>query len=72
MKMKEERKDPIRESIDEQTKSVDLLKTSSKAAAATPLGRTGRKPAFPLNSFEASQATREPDVIGEQKLTIGE
>ena len=28
--------------------------------------------AFPLDSFEASQATREPDVTGEQKITIGE
>ena len=72
MKKNEERKDPIRESIDEQKKSVDLLKSSSKAAAATPPGRTGRKPAFPLDSFEASQVTREPDVTGEQMITIGE
>ena len=28
--------------------------------------------AFPLDSFEASQATREPDVTGEQKITIRE
>ena len=46
--------DPIGESVDELKKTVDLLKSSSKAAAASLPGRTSRKLTFPLNSLKAS------------------
>ena len=49
--------------IDELKKTVDLLKPSSEAAAATPFGRTGRKFTFPRNSLEASTPMEPEDPI---------
>ena len=57
------RKDPIRESIDELKKTVDLLKSSSEAAAASLPGRTGRKLSFFLSSLEASTHMEPEDPI---------
>ena len=55
------RKDPIRESIDELKKTVDLLKSSFEAAAASLPGRTGRKLTFFLSSLEASTPMEPED-----------
>ena len=61
MRKKQARKVPIKESIDELKKTVDLLKSSSEAAVAVPPGRTGRKLAFPLNLLETATPA-EPEV----------
>jgi hypothetical protein len=42
---------------------VDLLKSSSEAAAAVPPGRTGRKIAFPLNSLETAAPAEPEDPV---------
>ena len=63
-------KDPFK--AIEELEELLISKTSSESTTVD-LGAM-KKPvaAFPLDSFEALQATREPDVTGEQKITIGE